>query len=210
MKMKILAIIVLLFLTMPLCFAEDDDVDLGWYEIEDWELAVCQDYWGGSGTIAGETGQPAGYGVDVYSNDIIITLQAERSDPIPFNSTHWSYIYEVSWYVQPLWTSVSYEVVVTDLSGNRVDPPIESGSSSSATGYSGYVALVQSSEDMLGSAILKVLEADISIEIPFIDSQSTDLDYTDLFEGSPWLKGFVYNDGDYDYNQYMDIGIPWG
>ncbi|MFC1755624.1 hypothetical protein ACFL96_19920 [Thermoproteota archaeon] len=178
MRLKYIPIIaiMLLLVTVSLVAADDDEDDdddennlnLGWYEVAEWEMAICQDVWAGNRQIESEGGDVVGYSAELYTNDIIISLSTEVSEPIPFNSTTWSYIYEVSWYIQPIWTAVNYELVVKDANQNEIDPPVESSSSSMNSGYSGYQSFIKPIDDLLYSAVLTVPEAGIVFEMPFL------------------------------------------
>lgn len=162
--------------------AAEQNVDLGWYELEDWELATCQDFWAGSG-IPGRIPEETGItDLTVYSNDIIVTLNAEVSGPIPYNETQIAYLYEVSWYVQPIWTAVNGEVTIQDSDGDNIGDPIWSGSSTMESGFSGYYVLIEPEDSDIKAATLKVLEADLELTVPFV----TDL----IYEEQSWMDYF--------------------
>lgn len=184
MRVKFIFLLLVVLLSTA-ALAGEDDIDLGWYALEEWELAVCQDTWGGPQSLEGETSDTGGYSIDIYTNDIIITLQAEIGDPIPINGTDFGRIYEISWYIQPVWTSVNFEVAATNADGDIIDPPIASSSASMESGYSGYQAIVQPEDITLASVILTVPEAGISLEMPFVDFDTMEdqvMEYWDLVE----------------------------
>ncbi|MFQ5475094.1 MAG: hypothetical protein ACE5DM_04625 [Candidatus Nanoarchaeia archaeon] len=145
----------------------EDRIDLGWYDIEDWEVAVCSDWWGGKRTIKSETGTTQPVGLDYVTNDIVITIQAEKGDPIPFNSSVTGNLYELSWYVQPVWTSVNFEVKI--INGDDSEEIVESGSSTMASGYSGYQAFYREETNNITHAVLTVAEVNLELKVPFMD-----------------------------------------
>jgi hypothetical protein len=166
-------------------YDEPEDVDLGWYAVEDWEKAICQDFWGGPRIQESETGEPALFSIDIYTNDLILTISAERSDPIPVNATSFGYIYEVSWYVQPVQAAISYEISIQGLGINEV---IDSGSATRSSGFSGHEARVYAEENALSTATLKVIEADATLVVPFVSSESSE---EDLIEKYSWIGPFI-------------------
>jgi hypothetical protein len=147
---------------------DEDRLDLGWYDIEDWEIAVCNQQWGGRRGDPSETSDAQPRALDYYTNDIIVTLQAEKGDPIPFNSSVTGNVYEVSWYVQPVWATVNFEVKIIDFEGN--EEVIASSSATMASGFNGYHAIYLDSDHNLTRATIKVIEMNLILSVPFMDS----------------------------------------
>lgn len=124
----------LLVFFMLLTAAEFDYRESDWYEVEDWEVEVCSK-WGGAKEAESHTG-------GVYStefDEMAATVQASMENIS--NEDEEMYVYEVSWYLQPMEGSEEYKVSL----GGENSETIKKGSAPSTTGDSGYYAEENSS-----------------------------------------------------------------
>ncbi|MBI5398270.1 hypothetical protein HZB03_02290 [Candidatus Woesearchaeota archaeon] len=105
-----------------------------WYDVSPWEMNVCS-YYGGNDPTAFTQSGAAGE----YYHNLMLTLQAQRSNPLPsVPASLKTRIYEVAYFVQPTQDdeNVNFEVVVRDSAGAEIS--IASGSSNYVNGYRDY------------------------------------------------------------------------
>jgi len=131
-------IIALVSITSLIISSKDEDewdhrID-NWYDVEDWEIAVCSK-WGG----AGEPQSYSGMGftaTGIASGLETVTLQGQKT-VYNIEGQNSSVIYEASWYYQPFVGSKSYRVYLAK--GARKELIFE-GSSTAQTGDGNYHA----------------------------------------------------------------------
>ncbi|MFC1741282.1 hypothetical protein ACFL3V_01980 [Nanoarchaeota archaeon] len=144
------------------------DVDLGWYDVSDWEIDFCSS-WGGTRdeqqSMGGETSSTAMH--DITSLDYTATLQAEviileeGEDILPADTK----VYAISWYLQPVAESLQYEIIAYYDDGTTW--LVESASATPFTGYDGYAA-VESNETMT-KAVMSVSAKSLVLEAIFVE-----------------------------------------
>lgn len=143
----------LLLLTAATGFDHRED---DWYKVEDWEVEVCSK-WGG-------TGQAQTYTGGVMSTEFhkqAATVQAHLKEHYAGDKN--LYVYEVSWYLQPISGQEKYEVI---LKGDSTEKKIATGSAPSTAGDAGYYAEQNTSVNYT-SVILDYESG--SIEAPIVE-----------------------------------------
>lgn len=107
-----------------------------WYSVEDWEVEVCSK-WGGREKTQTHTG-------GVMSTEFhkeAATIQGKVKEQYAGDKN--IYIYEISWYLQPMEGSVEYEII---LKGEE-DKKVRTGSASANAGDAGYYATENTSNN---------------------------------------------------------------
>jgi hypothetical protein len=135
-----------------------------WYEISQWEVAVCFD-WGGT-RAASETSS-TNIDADYYHN-LVATLQAEISSPLDDTSVSaGKNVYEVAWFIQPSDTdeSINFEVYIFSSGLGEV---IGSSSANYVNGFRDYYVI--ESEKNYTKAVMKYWndEREGELEVPFV------------------------------------------
>ncbi len=160
--------LILSLIAIQATLSEDDNtmdfLDLGWYDVEPWEIQVCSTIPFSEAKTLGSGAEP-GEAVDLelFSGETIITLQAEATGQ-PDNST----TLQLSWYVQPLTTTVNYELKLKYESSAIPDEVIESSSATVASGYTGYKVLTLPPEKQPKEATLKIQEGNLELTVPVV------------------------------------------
>ena len=164
---------VLIFLALLFVVSSQSDtgkLDLGWYKVADWEISVCSG-WGGITKESEEdasSGETSGKRMSQYSAlDLSAALQAGilEVEPGEVELPSGTMIYEVSWYFQPVYESINYEVLVYYADGTSVT--IEDTSATPSTGYTGYWA--NETNLTFTHAILKSDDKNIEIQANFTE-----------------------------------------
>lgn len=143
-----------------------------WYEVAEWEVDYCM-AWGGESKSTTASASKIGGETSLISHNRILTIQAEKSEVLPSETTdklglNYSYIYEVSWYVMPFKDDddLNYEVyMLDDYSRAYV---IDSGNANFYNPGKGYA--INQSEASLSKAVLKVWNEDFNkvLEVPIV------------------------------------------
>ncbi|MBN2457607.1 hypothetical protein JXB31_00575 [Candidatus Woesearchaeota archaeon] len=118
-------------------YSDDDDkfdhrVD-NWYDVSDWEVEVCS-RWGGGNQPQSYSG-PGLTATSIAGNFETVTVQGQKT-VTDFRGEK-TYLYEASWYYQPMTGSRSYKVY---LMRNSHKKQIYEGSSTAQTGDGNYDA----------------------------------------------------------------------
>jgi hypothetical protein len=164
-RITILASTILIMLVMVTGISSGEDLTLPWYPVEEWEVATCiQDQ--AEYTVSGDN-YDAGEAVnlDLFSHQVIVTLQAEIQEILPDNRT----VILIGWYVQPIMDEATFEVKANyAFDPNNFTPPeiIESGSATAASGYYGYKVLITEPENKIENIELYVSQGPVQIIIP--------------------------------------------
>jgi hypothetical protein len=108
-----------------------------WYEVSNWEVAVCANIVGNEPT---DYSQAPGIGGEYY-HDLMLTMQAQKSTPLSGEApvAPNSRIYEVAYFIQPSLINgetINFEVTISDDKG--VSKSIASGSSGYVNGFRDY------------------------------------------------------------------------
>lgn len=134
---------------------------VGWYPVEDWEVETCTRDVSSSFKIDSQSDS----GVFSANNLIIdttLTMQAFKQD---FEFGQGLKEYEVSWYVQPLNKSISYEIQYFSTDWRSLDPPVqrEAGAVNGDMGYQTW------SSDQNISKMRIITSDGNSLEIPVVE-----------------------------------------
>jgi hypothetical protein len=162
-----IAVIIILLIMMVASQEEGDQVDLGWYDVADWEIAVCSGWGGIADDTAAEGGELQSSGMYEYTSlDISIAIQAQVK-PVGegIETPAYTNIYEISWYVQPVAESVNYEVIAKYIDGGT--EVIQSGSATPYSNYDGYQ--VKDTDRQMTSVVLRVPEKGINQEVIVVE-----------------------------------------
>ena len=169
MRLTDLTLILILLIALPVAIGADDEevidfLELGWYNVEPWEIAICSQDFGptegaGDSFDSGEAVQ-----LELFSGETIITLQAEKTDVLLDNTT----VTQISYYVQPISTTVNFELSIKYASGTY--EVLESGSSTVVSGYSGFQVLIKenSREQNITEARLEIEPGNIELIVPVV------------------------------------------
>ena len=186
----ILVLILLNFSSFIVAEEDNSDIDLGWYDVEEWEVNICTTDFGPQSIVPEEAESPENYLLNFFGNDFIITMSVQRGDAVPIDEENFGYIYEVSWYVEPIVGSVNYDLILTDIQGNK--EVIVSTSSTISNRVSGYQAIIRANDQAFKNAVLSVPDADIILTIPFMDKNGLDKESED----NPFSWSGIYEDED--------------
>jgi hypothetical protein len=164
---KIAALLLLVLILVLVHGENSEDLDLGWYEVADWEVAVCTG-WGG---IADETrssgGDSASSSMHAYNSlTVSAALQAEIVEAVPGEYTlpEGTRIYAISWYVQPISGSINYKVKAI-YSGAPTEV-VQDSSATPSAGYNGYFA--KETDLNMTKVVLEVPGQGITLEVPVV------------------------------------------
>jgi hypothetical protein len=94
-------IIFLILLNIANGFLSSESKIVEWYGVADWELDACSK-WGGTE----ESQQSTSKSSNVFLSQLTLTLQGKKTE-----YPDGSYLYEFTWYIQPVGGSVRYEVI---------------------------------------------------------------------------------------------------
>lgn len=164
-KKRLIAIFAVLCIVIIPVIAQDvnNELDLGWYSIEDWEWNTCEK-WGGpyQSSSAGESGLGVINLSKYFTSSLIVTMQAEILEAAPSNASlpDETKLYAISWYVQPIAESVHFTVTAQGL-------PQAISSTSATLDAPGFGYEVIQSADPIGFAKLEV-QGGPSWTIPFV------------------------------------------
>lgn len=164
-KIKLVAVVAMLCIFFLPVIAQDvnNELDLGWYSIEDWEWNTCEK-WGGP--YQSSSGGESGLGVlnlsKYFSSSLIVTMQAEILEVAPSNASlpDETKLYAISWYVQPIAESVHFTVTAQG-------QPQAISSTSATLDAPGFGYEVIQSADPIAYAKLEV-QGGLSWTMPFV------------------------------------------
>ena len=105
--------------------------DVGWYDVEDWELAVCSTY-------GFQQSSDVSVVVSDVSNSGFIDTVAATVGAKKMLLPDGDYLYEFSWYLQPIVDEISYSVYLDYGKEVRREELLEQDSAGSITGNAGY------------------------------------------------------------------------
>jgi len=124
---------------------------IDWYDVEDWELQVC-DKWGGVEELNDGTTS-----AKIYLSQMVITLQAEKV-VFQLDETDYTTQYKIGWYFAPYQDDYIYSV---HLEGDSQIWLVDEESADQASGKSGFKAFYEN-ETVYHEAILDYCTTDFS------------------------------------------------
>ncbi|MGM5482954.1 MAG: hypothetical protein ACQESF_05810 [Nanobdellota archaeon] len=128
------AILVLLAIIVFILFAGAsgfDHTEDAWHDVEDWEVEICSK-WGGREKAQSHTGGM----MSTQFQDQAATVQALVKELYAGDKN--LYVYEVSWYLQPIKGQQKYKVLLRAENGQT--KKVAAGSAPATSGDSGYYA----------------------------------------------------------------------
>jgi hypothetical protein len=106
----VIALLIIASLSFLISSKDENDFNPridAWYKVEPWEVEVCSKWGGGT-----EAQSYSGSGIttkSIVSGSETVTLQAQRTS-YKLSSNTTTYLYEASWYYQPMVGTDSYKV----------------------------------------------------------------------------------------------------
>jgi len=156
-KMKLIIFSIIMIFLAQSIIAGVPQID--WYDVEDWELDVCQ-MWGGvdeanQGTTSGE----------IYLSQMVITLQAEKK-VFMLDESQYTTQYKIGWYIAPYQEDYTYTVEL--ISGLWLE---EEGEAKQGAGQSGFKAFYEN-DTVYTEAVLEYCDEDYNcgtLTVPVVE-----------------------------------------